>query len=107
MKSIPLALLVANEPRRLERLGNSTLKELSINKIALSFVFAEILGATVAVAETDGAFVGLQAGYGANKLKMEPTASIALQLPQALSVAFWAVTSSFSRKALGLGITAW
>ena len=71
MKSIPLALLVANEPRRLERLGNSTLKELSINKIALSFVFAGILGATSAVAETDGAFVGVQAGYGANKLKME------------------------------------
>ena len=71
MKSIPLALLVANEPRRLERLGNSTLKELSINKLALSFVFAGILGATVAVAETDGAFVGVQVGYEANKLKME------------------------------------
>ncbi|TQR53243.1 outer membrane beta-barrel protein [Campylobacter troglodytis] len=76
MKSIPLALLIANEPRRLERLGNSTLKELSINKIALSFVFAEILGATVAVAETDGAFLGLQAGYGANKLKMETDTGI-------------------------------
>ena len=44
---------------------------MSINKIALSFALAGILGATAAVAETDGAFVGVQAGYGANKLKIE------------------------------------
>ena len=44
---------------------------MSINKIALSFALAGILGATAAVAETDGAFVGVQAGYGANKFKTE------------------------------------
>ena len=44
---------------------------MSKNKIALSLVVAGILGASSALAETDGAFVGLQAGYGGLKLKME------------------------------------
>ena len=44
---------------------------MSKNKIALSLVVAGILDASSALAETDGAFVGLQAGYGGLKLKME------------------------------------
>ena len=44
---------------------------MSKNKIALSLAVAGILGASSALAETDGAFVGLQAGYGGLKLKME------------------------------------
>ena len=44
---------------------------MSINKFAVSFALAGILGASSALAETDGAFVGLQAGYGGLKLKME------------------------------------
>lgn len=44
---------------------------MSINKIALSFALAGILGASTALAETDGAFVGVQAGYGGLKLKIE------------------------------------
>ncbi len=44
---------------------------MSKNKIALSLVVAGILGASSALAETDGAFVGLQAGYGGLKFKRE------------------------------------
>ena len=44
---------------------------MSKNKIALSLAVAGILGASSALAETDGAFVGLQAGYGGLKLKTE------------------------------------
>ena len=44
---------------------------MSINKIAMSFALAGILGASTALAETDGAFVGVQAGYGGLKLKVE------------------------------------
>ena len=44
---------------------------MSKNKIALSLVVAGILGASSALAETDGVFVGLQAGYGGLKLKTE------------------------------------
>ena len=44
---------------------------MSKNKIALSLAVAGILGASSALAETDGAFVGLQAGYGGLKHKME------------------------------------
>ena len=44
---------------------------MSKNKIALSLAVAGILGASSALAETDGAFVGLQAGYGGLKLKIE------------------------------------
>ena len=44
---------------------------MSINKFAVSVALAGILGASSALAETDGAFVGLQAGYGGLKLKME------------------------------------
>ena len=44
---------------------------MSKNKIALSLAVAGVLGASSALAETDGAFVGLQAGYGGLKLKME------------------------------------
>ena len=44
---------------------------MSINKFALSVALAGILGASSALAETSGAFVGLQAGYGGLKLKME------------------------------------
>ena len=44
---------------------------MSKNKIALSLAVAGILGASSAVAETSGAFVGLQAGYGGLKLKTE------------------------------------
>ena len=44
---------------------------MSKNKIVLSLAVAGILGASSALAETDGAFVGLQAGYGGLKLKME------------------------------------
>ena len=35
---------------------------MSINKIAMSFALAGILGASTALAETDGAFVGIQVG---------------------------------------------
>ena len=44
---------------------------MSRNKIVLSFALAGILGASTALAETDGAFVGVQAGYGGLKLKVE------------------------------------
>lgn len=44
---------------------------MSIKKIALSFALAGILGATSMVAETDGVFVGVQAGYGGLTLKNE------------------------------------
>ena len=44
---------------------------MSINKFAVSVALAGILGASSALAETDGAFVGLQAGYGGLKLKTE------------------------------------
>ena len=44
---------------------------MSRNKIALSFALAGILGASTALAETDGAFVGVQAGYGGLKVKIE------------------------------------
>ena len=44
---------------------------MSRNKIALSFALAGILGASTALAETDGAFVGVQAGYGGLKVKVE------------------------------------
>lgn len=44
---------------------------MSKNKFAVSVALAGILGASSALAETDGAFVGLQAGYGGLKLKME------------------------------------
>ena len=44
---------------------------MSRNKIALSFALAGILGASTALAETDGAFVGVQAGYGTAKFKNE------------------------------------
>ena len=44
---------------------------MSINKFAVSVALAGILGASSALAETSGAFVGLQAGYGGLKLKME------------------------------------
>lgn len=40
------------------------------SKIA-SIALAGLLGATAAVAETDGAFVGVQAGYGADKITGE------------------------------------
>ena len=46
---------------------------MSRNKIALSFALAGILGASTALAETDGAFVGVQAGYGGLKVKQEST----------------------------------
>ena len=45
----------------------------SIKKVALSFALAGILGATYAVAETDGAFVGVQAGYGDLKSNIDVT----------------------------------
>ena len=44
---------------------------MSINKFAVSVALAGILGASSALAETSGAFVGLQAGYGGLKLKIE------------------------------------
>lgn len=46
---------------------------MSIKKVALSFALAGILGATYAVAETDGAFVGVQAGYGDLKSNIDVT----------------------------------
>ena len=44
---------------------------MSKNKIALSLVVAGILGASSALAETDGAFVGVQFGFGGAKTKNE------------------------------------
>ena len=44
---------------------------MSKNKIALSLVVAGILGASSALAETSGAFVGLQVGYGGLEFKGE------------------------------------
>ena len=44
---------------------------MSINKFALSVALAGILGASSALAETDGAFVGVQAGYGGHKFTLE------------------------------------
>ena len=46
---------------------------MSINKFALSFALAGILGATVAVAETSGAFVGVQGNtnFSSNTFKRE------------------------------------
>ena len=48
---------------------------MSRNKIALSFALAGILGASTALAETDGAFVGVQLGYGGIKTKNEASLS--------------------------------
>ena len=44
---------------------------MSINKFALSVALAGILGASSALAETSGAFVGVQAGYGGANAKSE------------------------------------
>ena len=44
---------------------------MSINKFAVSVALAGILGASSALAETSGAFVGVQAGYGGNKATLE------------------------------------
>lgn len=44
---------------------------MSINKFALSFALAGILGASSALAETSGAFVGVQGGYGGANAKSE------------------------------------
>ena len=44
---------------------------MSKNKIALSLVVAGILGASSALAETDGAFVGVQFGFGGAKTTNE------------------------------------
>ena len=46
-----------------------------MRKIALSFALAGILGATAAVAETDGAFAGIQLSYGGITAKNEVSAS--------------------------------
>ena len=42
---------------------------MSINKVALSVALAGILGASSALAETDGAFVGVQLGFGGANTK--------------------------------------
>ena len=44
---------------------------MSINKFAVSFAMAGILGASSALAETDGAFVGVQFGFGGAKTTNE------------------------------------
>ena len=44
---------------------------MSINKVALSVALAGILGASSALAETDGAFVGVQFGFGGAKTTNE------------------------------------
>ena len=44
---------------------------MSINKVALSVALAGILGASSALAETDGAFVGVQFGFGGANTKNE------------------------------------
>ncbi len=44
---------------------------MSINKFALSVALAGILGASSALAETSGAFVGVQAGYGGHKFTFD------------------------------------
>ena len=44
---------------------------MSINKFAVSVALAGILGASSALAETSGAFVGVQAGYGGHKFTLE------------------------------------
>ena len=44
---------------------------MSINKFALSVALAGILGASSALAETDGAFVGVQFGFGGANAKSE------------------------------------
>ena len=44
---------------------------MSINKFAVSFALAGILGASSALAETDGAFVGVQFGFGGAKTTNE------------------------------------
>ena len=46
---------------------------MSINKFALSVALAGILGASSALAETDGAFVGVQFGFGGANTKNEYT----------------------------------
>ena len=42
-----------------------------MKKVALSVALAGILGASSALAETSGAFVGVQAGYGGHKFTLE------------------------------------
>ena len=44
---------------------------MSINKVAVSVALAGILGASSALAETDGAFVGVQFGFGGANTKNE------------------------------------
>ena len=46
---------------------------MSINKVAVSVALAGILGASSALAETDGAFVGVQFGFGGANTKNEHT----------------------------------
>ena len=48
---------------------------MSINKFAVSVALAGILGASSALAETDGAFVGVQAGFGGANTKNEVCSS--------------------------------
>ncbi len=48
---------------------------MSINKFAVSVALAGILGASSALAETDGAFVGVQFGFGGANTKNEPCES--------------------------------
>ena len=49
---------------------------MSINKIALSFALAGILGATAAVAEQSGAFIGVQGAYGSADMSLESGSAI-------------------------------
>ena len=62
---------------------------MSINKFAVSVALAGILGASSALAETSGAFVGVQAGYGGHKFTLEHSGgSIDLTAWEAFVTAF-------------------
>ena len=52
---------------------------MSINKVAVSVALAGILGASSALAETDGAFVGVQGAYGSAEINYE-TGSLVSQV---------------------------
>ena len=63
---------------------------MSINKFALSVALAGILGASSALAETSGAFVGLQGntGFGGHTKKVEYRATGATTTSQKLKISF-------------------
>ena len=81
---------------------------MSIKKIVLGFALAGIVGASTALAETDGAFVGVQLGYGGLKSKSESsytgTATANIQGQQQVTPSSGSSSSSISLTGVRFGI---